>query len=167
MKKLAFIGSHAVGKTTLVYELASILKKMSFNVDVLTEVSRDSPFLINEDTTKKAQRRILFTQYIGEIEKENYDYLICDRSLIDNYAYYVHKFGRDKTIEPFILEHMKTYSNLFKVPINEKYRVSDGTRSIKRDFQKSIDEKVNELLDLFNIPFENYVGLGKVINSIK
>ena len=68
--KIGIIGTHAIGKTTLVYDLASSLKKQDFNAGILTEVSRNSPFPINEETTKEAQKWILFTQYLKEIEKE-------------------------------------------------------------------------------------------------
>ena len=68
--KIALIGAHATGKTTFVYEIAISLKKQGFNADILTEVSRDSPFPINEETTQEAQKWILFTQYLREIEKE-------------------------------------------------------------------------------------------------
>jgi nicotinamide riboside kinase len=167
MKKVAFIGTHGTGKTTLVYELASCLKKLDFNVDVLTEVSRENPFPINEQTTRESQKWILFTQYIKEIEKEGKcDYLICDRSLVDNYAYYVKKFGRDEKIEPFILDHMKTYFHLFKVPINKKYLTYDGKRSIDETFQKEIDGVVNDLLIKFEIPFQNYTCLNYAIEKI-
>lgn len=167
MKKVAFIGTHGTGKTTLVFDLASSLKKVGFNVDVLTEVVRDSPFPINKQTTRESQKWILFTQYIKEIEKEEKcDYLICDRSLIDNYAYYVNKFGRDEKLEPFILDHMKTYFHLFKVPINKKYLISDGKRSIEEAFQKQIDEVVDNLLVTFQIPFQNYTCLNNAIKIV-
>jgi Cdc6-like AAA superfamily ATPase len=49
--KLALIGTHGVGKTTLAHEICSLLKKADHNVDLVTEVARRSPFPINEATT--------------------------------------------------------------------------------------------------------------------
>jgi nicotinamide riboside kinase len=165
--KIALIGAHATGKTTRAYEIATSLKKMNFNVDVLGEVSRDCPFPINENTIPEAQKWILFTQYLREIEREKkYDYLICDRSLLDNYAYYVRKFGISKELEPFISNHILSYNYLFKVPINEEYLVSDGIRSIDKKFQRDIDKIIDELLIRFNTSFYNYTGLEEIIKII-
>lgn len=165
--KIALIGAHATGKTTLAYGIANSLKKKGFNVDFLGEVSRDCPFPINENTTKEAQKWILFTQYIKEIEKEGKcDYLICDRSLLDNYAYYVRRFGTSIELEPLIKEHLKTYGYLFKVPINERYLIDDGKRSIDKKFQKEIDEGVNNLLKRFKVKYCDYVSLNKTMGLI-
>ena len=38
--KIAFIGTHGVGKTTLCYELAAALKRLDLSVDLVKEVAR-------------------------------------------------------------------------------------------------------------------------------
>ena len=38
--KIAFIGSHGVGKTTLCYDLAGALKREGVHVDMVKEVAR-------------------------------------------------------------------------------------------------------------------------------
>jgi molybdopterin-guanine dinucleotide biosynthesis protein len=53
--KVAFIGSHGVGKTTLCYDLASLLKRQGVNVDIVKEVARLSPLPINRQTSLDAQ----------------------------------------------------------------------------------------------------------------
>ncbi len=57
--KLALIGTHGVGKTTLVYEVCSLLKKSHHNVELVTEVARQSPFPVNAETTLGGQLWIL------------------------------------------------------------------------------------------------------------
>lgn len=52
--KLAFIGSHGVGKTTLCYELAARLKRQDRNVELVMEVARRCPLPINRETTLPA-----------------------------------------------------------------------------------------------------------------
>jgi len=47
MIKLAFIGTHGVGKTTLCYDLGALLKKRGLHVDLVKEVARLSPLPIN------------------------------------------------------------------------------------------------------------------------
>jgi len=41
--KIAFVGSHGVGKTTLCFDLAAQLKRRGVNVDMVKEVARASP----------------------------------------------------------------------------------------------------------------------------
>ena len=53
--KLAFIGSHGVGKTTLCFDLASRLKRLDMDVDIVKEVARGCPLPINRETTLEAQ----------------------------------------------------------------------------------------------------------------
>ena len=68
--KIAFIGTHGVGKTTLCYELAASLKKRDLSVELVREVARECPLPINRDTTLKAQSWILHTQIARELEAE-------------------------------------------------------------------------------------------------
>ena len=63
--KVAFIGTHGVGKTTLCYGLAARLKARDVALEIVHEVARRCPLPINEATTVAAQAWILHTQ-IGE-----------------------------------------------------------------------------------------------------
>lgn len=49
--KLALIGTHGVGKTTLAYEVCSLLKRADHHVELVTEVARRSPIAANEGAT--------------------------------------------------------------------------------------------------------------------
>ncbi|HEY6552566.1 MAG TPA: hypothetical protein VI669_04385, partial [Vicinamibacteria bacterium] len=65
--KVAFIGTHCVGKTTLCYDLAAILKRRDVSVDMVKEVARSSPLPVNQKTSLEAQTWILTTQIAEEI----------------------------------------------------------------------------------------------------
>ncbi len=65
--KIAFIGSHGVGKTTLCYGLAARLKARDVAVEVVHEVARRCPLPINEETSVAAQSWILHTQIAEEL----------------------------------------------------------------------------------------------------
>src|SRR5512143_3369100 len=117
--KLAFIGTHGVGKTTLCYDLASVLKRQGLNIDVVKEVARLSPLPINRKTSLEAQLWILMSQVAEEIRSAaQHEVVICDRSVLDNYAYMTLACGRQKPIERFVDYWMKSYDVLFKVPIS-------------------------------------------------
>src|ERR1700723_2734827 len=84
--KLALVGTHGVGKTTLAYETCSLLKKADYNVELVTEVARRSPFPVNEGTTLDGQLWILHAQIAAELEASaRAPHIICDRSVLDNY----------------------------------------------------------------------------------
>jgi nicotinamide riboside kinase len=153
--KIAFIGTHGVGKTTLCYDLASLLKRQDLNVDIVKEVARLSPLPINRKTSLEAQTWILMTQVAEEIRSASqHEVVICDRSALDNYAYMVLACGRKRPVERFVDHWMKTYDLLFKVPMSGGSVSADGVRDTDEFFMRSIDQLVDTLLAGKKIPFE-------------
>lgn len=169
MKKIALIGTHGTGKSTLVYKLAAQLKEMEIDTEALREIARLCPLPINENTTKKSQEWIIYNQYIKEIEEQanNTDVLICDRSVLDGYVYYYNQIGENKIIENFIKEKIQTYDQIWKVPIYFSKLKNDGFRSTNKDFQKSIDETFNYLLYKLNINYYTFSGIEETAMSIQ
>jgi nicotinamide riboside kinase len=170
--KIAFIGTHGVGKTTLCYELAARLKRLDLSVDLVKEVARSCPLPINRETTVMAQEWILHTQIAQEIElTPAYDAIICDRAVLDNYAYLVHAAGRRPELEPFILSWMQTYDLLVKVPVVAP-PTFDGTRDVSIAFQRAIDRLIDELLADFSLtsvrlPATDRTGwISQVLNAL-
>lgn len=149
--KVAFIGTHGVGKTTLCFDLASRLKRLDLGVDIVKEVARTCPLPINRDTTLEAQAWILHAQVAAEIEAASrYEAVICDRSVLDNYAYMVARIGRRAEYEPLVRRWVQTYDGLFKVPILHAPSF-DGMRDLDATFQVEIDGVIEELLALFDV----------------
>lgn len=150
--KVAFIGSHGVGKTTLCFELAGRLKRMDYNVDIVKEVARDCPLPINRETNLDAQLWILHSQCAREImATARFELVVCDRSVIDNYAYLVHSEGRREDLHAWLQTWLKTYSYFIKVPIWSPPRF-DGTRDTGTDFQQAIDDTLESLMKQFALP---------------
>ncbi len=149
--KIAFIGTHGVGKTTLCYELAASLKRLDLSVDLVKEVARRCPLPINRDTTNDAQQWILHRQIAEEIELEPaFDVVVCDRAIIDNYAYLVNAAGRQPSLESLIRHWMGTYHLLVKVPVVAPPRY-DGTRDVSVEFQLAVDRVIDGLLDEYGL----------------
>jgi thymidylate kinase len=152
--KVAFIGTHGTGKTTLCYDLVGALKKQHLNADMVKEVARLSPLPVNRKTSLDAQTWILMTQVAEEIRSASqHDVVVCDRSVLDNYAYMAFACGRQKAIERFVDFWMKSYDLLFKVPIVEQAS-EDGFRDTDTFFIRSIDHLVDTLLLEKTIPHE-------------
>jgi nicotinamide riboside kinase len=156
--KIAFIGTHGVGKTTLCYELAAALKRGGRNVDVVKEVARQSPLPINQQTSFTAQLWILTTQIAEEIRSgSRHEVVVCDRSALDNYAYMVRACGRRPELEPFIDSWMRTYDVLFKVPVGLA-ATPDGVRDTDDAFVQAVDRTVDALLAEKGIAHERLTG---------
>ena len=149
--KIAFVGTHGVGKTTLCFDLASQLKRLDLGVDLVKEVARRCPLPINEQTTPDAQSWILHTQIAEELAAGAiYEVVICDRSVLDNYAYLVARAGRRTDLDPLVGSWITTYDALFKVPVLDAPSF-DGTRATSPTFQMQIDETIDRLIDDFGI----------------
>ena len=150
--KIAFIGTHGVGKTTLCFDLASRLKRLDLAVDIVKEVARRCPLPINQDTTLDAQAWILHTQIADEIAaRSQYQAVICDRSVLDNYAYLVNRVGRRPAYDALVRSWIATYDGLFKVPVIQAPSF-DGTRDVSLDFQREIDAVIETLVEAFHVP---------------
>jgi len=153
--KVAFIGTHGVGKTTLCYDLAAGLKKRDLSVELVREVARECPLPINRDTTVKAQAWILHTQIAWELVAEaKADVVCCDRAVLDNFCYLKRAAAGDPYVE--VLEHLvrawtATYDVLFRVPVLGNLRF-DGVRDTDLAFQHDIDSLIAAMLRDWNVP---------------
>ena len=144
--KVAFIGSHGVGKTTLCYGLAARLKARDVSLEVVHEVARQCPLPINEQTSVAAQSWILHTQVAAEIlAAERYPVVVCDRSVLDNYVYMMLAAGRQRALEAMMEAWMPTYDLLVLVPIVDEPR-ADGLRATDPSFQRAVEDGVRREL---------------------
>ncbi|HEY7114072.1 MAG TPA: ATP-binding protein [Thermoanaerobaculia bacterium] len=149
--KIAFIGTHGVGKTTLCFELAALLKKRDKTVELVREVARFCPLPINRDTTIAAQSWILHTEIAEELVAEHKaDVVVCDRSVLDNYCYLL-QTGRSPMLEPLVRWWTSTYGLLIKVPIVGALQF-DGLRDVDDAFQRAVDEKIEEMVAEWSVP---------------
>jgi len=150
--KLAFIGSHGVGKTTLCYGLAARLKIRDIAVEVVHEVARRCPLPINEETSVAAQSWILHAQIAEElVAQARYSAVICDRSVLDNYVYLLLAAGRQDSLETLVESWTRGYDLLVHVPIIEQPN-PDGIRSPSPAFQRAVDERLDRELADRGIP---------------
>ena len=136
-----------MGKTTLAFEVCSLLKKAHHNVELVAEVARRSPFPVNAATTFEGQLWILHAQIAAELDAGGRaPMVVTDRSVLDNYCYLVNKFGRQAALEPWLAWWMNSYALLVGVPPGDAEIPRDGFRSEDRAFQMRIHELLIELL---------------------
>ena len=151
MFKVALVGTHGVNKTTIAYELAGALKRRGRTVELITEIARDCPFPLNERATREAFQWIIARQIQLEIEKTpRADVLVCDRAVLDNFAYYVRRFGDAgddaRALGAYCLSWMNSYDLLVRLPITYPL-AADGFRSTDVNFQHEIDRLCDEMFE--------------------
>jgi nicotinamide riboside kinase len=153
--KIAIIGTHGTGKTTLAYHIAAEAKSRGFNARLINECARDCPFPLNEKFDLKGAQWIVATQIQKELQAEasKANFIVCDRSAIDPVMYLKHSSTKDLNICNELYHHqsyeclyefcnrwMITYDRIFFVIPTENKIVDDGVRSTDANFQKSIHE---------------------------
>jgi nicotinamide riboside kinase len=145
--KIAFIGSHGVGKTTLAFGLASRLKARDVSLEVVHEVARRCPLPINEETSVAAQSWILHTQVAEElVAAARYPVVLCDRSVLDNYVYLLLAAGEREPLATLVGHWMATYQMLVHVPIIGRLQ-PDGIRAADPAFQRLVEERLERELE--------------------
>ena len=151
MFKVALVGTHGVNKTTIAYELAGALKRKGKTVELLTEIARECPFPLNDQATREAYQWIIARQMQLEIEKSpRANILVCDRSVLDNFAYYVRRYTQNgdeaQALGAYCRSWMQTYDLLVRLTIAEPL-AADGFRSTDRGFQQEIDRLCDEMFE--------------------
>ncbi len=158
MKKIACIGTHSVGKSTLCYKLAHEYKIIGESVHIIQERVRFSPFPINGAMTKETTIWGCCNQISKELEACNrgFNIIICDRSPLDTFAYLRwFKLPEIPDLEAYAMEWMKTYDEIFFVrPDIGHTPFNDGIRSTDMDFILGVDNHLENLLDFQNLPIK-------------
>jgi nicotinamide riboside kinase len=90
MKKIAVIGTHGVGKTTLAHQICVTLKERNINATIIEEKVRSCPFPINEAATSDTDIWMVHTQVRAELEAvaQKYEAAVIDRCSLDAIVYW-------------------------------------------------------------------------------
>jgi nicotinamide riboside kinase len=150
--KIAVIGTHGVGKTTLVHIIAAHLLKQGKSTCVVDEVVRDCPFPINERSTVDGGYWIVTEQISRELtaEAKKYEFIVCDRSAIDPVMYLnAHDFKQHYCdLKDFAMKWMQTYDLIIYVkPMDNSKIMGDGFRDTNKRFQEKVDDEFNLCID--------------------
>lgn len=156
--KIAIIGTHSTGKTTLLNKLKTTLESRNFSTAVVPELARLCPFPINEETTMEAQEWIQNQQIIQENQlHQPKKILLCDRATLDNFAYFQRASrlrNRDvSSWEQRAALHMSSYHFIFKTHKLELPATDDGQRATDEGFRDEIDTTIHQLLDKHGIQY--------------
>ena len=149
--KIAFNGSHSVRKSNAVHAFASTIGRSGRSVEVGREVIRDNPLGLNEGATPEAQLWVLMAQVQQELElAKRADVLVTDRSVVDNFAYYLRvTTGEDPFgVEPLIRRWAATYDlSVRLLPVVGL--LADGVRSTSDAFRDEIEAILDRILPVY------------------
>jgi nicotinamide riboside kinase len=149
--KIAFIGSHSVRKTNAVHAFASAVGRAGRSVEVSREVIRLNPLGRNEGATAEAQLWVLMAQVKEELELTGVaDILVCDRSVVDNFAYFLRVTGGADPfgVEPLVRRWAQTY-DLFVRLLPDVELLPDGVRSTSDAFRDEIESILDRILPAY------------------
>ena len=159
--KINLTGTQGTGKTTVLNELSRIYPQFNIITEVVRNLS-STGVKINEEGDNKSQYAI-FSAY-QELFEQNKNY-ISDRGLVDVIAYDRYLYKHNKINQIVLLNHQQALRRFLKknpdvihvyFPI-EFDLVDDGVRSTNKEFQKSIDNYIVDILNEYNIDYIFYI----------
>ncbi len=164
--KLALSGAHGTGKTTLlnaVYDSLKADQKIAICREVprvIGEVVGDKEYFRRGKNTELRQCAIFLFQVMEDVfaaeSRSDISLTLTDRTMVDHLAYteiLFPEFGGTseyQVISNAVQRWLSTYDKVIKVPIEFQVE-DDGIREADVDFQKAIDEKIDELYVTFGV----------------
>lgn len=156
--KIAIVGTHGTGKSTLSYLMASHYKKKGKNVKIIQEVARSCPFPINHGMTVEAAKWIYYEHARKELEAEaKHDIVIGDRSVYDSFVYAMHfelVCPELRSLDILAHKHLQAYDRVFFVRPDIPLQ-TDGTRSPDVEFQRSVDEIFANVINVSHVSIKS------------
>jgi nicotinamide riboside kinase len=149
--KIAFIGSHSVRKSNAVHAFASTIGRAGRSVEVGREVVRFNPLGLNEGATAEAQLWVLMAQVQQELElASRAEVLVTDRSVVDNFAYYLRVTGGEDpfAVEPLIRRWASSYDLSVRL-LPDVGLLADGVRSTSDAFRDEIEAILDRILPVY------------------
>lgn len=166
--RIAIVGSHCTGKTSLMDKLAGNIEFIGYEFypEAIREI-RKLNFPCNEDTTDCSQLAML-ALHLLHLRNKN---MVTDRCILDNYvyAYMLRDRGSNisddcvNTLQHYFIESIEKYDIYAFCPAEFKL-VNDGFRMIDKQFQEEISEEILRTLVKY-IPGDKYILLHGETNQ--
>lgn len=147
-------------KSNAVHAFASTIGRAGRSVEVGREVIRFNPLGLNEGATPEAQLWVLMTQIQQELElASRAEVLVTDRSVVDNFAYYLRVTGGEDPfrVEPLIRRWASSYDLSVRL-LPDMGLLADGVRSTSDVFRDEIEAILDRILPIY-LPSDRCVSV--------
>ena len=160
--KVAIIGAHGSGKTTLAHEVVAALKRRSLMASICTDVARESHYISAGQHVPELQLDLFGRQIAAEAEcVRTNDIVVCDRTLLDR-AVYARLFFEPALSPPqrdlftamdgFVAVYMKSYHLLFRtVTTYTPSATPDTVRPTDPALQETFNQHLLNFLQSINV----------------
>lgn len=159
-RKYALVGSSGAGKTTLVYQVAGLLKVAGVHVETVISGDRRLPFPADRlEDTLDAQAYVIVNQARLELDRsctQGIDVVLSDRSVVDFLIYARETFPNAwdsvvmRSLEAFVKSWQLTYDQLFYVPMRAQYDTVEARPS--ESFARRVDDAIVRYLYGSSLP---------------
>ncbi|MHA1799489.1 MAG: AAA family ATPase [Candidatus Helarchaeota archaeon] len=168
--KIAFIGSHGVGKTTLCSSVHAGLKQRNIASYMIDEIASDLPkgFEVNEKTDFESQFYILLKQMERELiyTKKHYRVLCCDRSVLDSLAYSHNAMKTLKKIKMYEIRFMENFVKFWVTTYDYLFLVEPFANVIEDDNYRSTDVQFRDTIHEIILSYIEKMRIGRKIHII-
>jgi len=160
---IAFDGTHAAGKTTLIYSVASRIKELGVNCEVLIEPARNSPtadaiLLYNQGSFDMPAQLELFAMHIVQCVRATKDgsLIISDRTPISTMAYNEMLLADKTKHEEDLIKVAESFTNVWTAYYDIVFYCQDYFTSTQDDdkirrgddeFQRILDTRTRQLYE--------------------
>jgi nicotinamide riboside kinase len=152
--KIAIIGSHGTGKTTLLDYLKKDYPGFKHYGDIFRDIAKKTGYLRPRSIFEESGISVLVGAALGEYsDLETYANVLLDQGPVVMMAYYYAHSDEDNK---FLIKLAKYYSDMIDfyiyLPVNTIPLISDDMRPVELDFQQKVDLKLKEELIKMGIP---------------
>lgn len=158
--KIAVVGSQNTGKTTYISDFVKKWSMYKTPEKTYRDIIKEKNLSINENGTEESQKIILDALVDQAIEYSKKDFVILDRSVLDNLAYTswlnLYEKVSDKFLDQtrlIVRETLKLYDILFFLPLTKFSNIEikeDGLRSIDPVYRQEIDTIFKAFQESYN-----------------
>lgn len=158
--KIAVIGTQNIGKTTYINDFLKKWPMYKTPEKTYRDIIKEKKLNCNENGDEESQKVILDCLVDQTIDSSKDDFIIMDRSVLDNLAYtsWLNLYGKvsDSFLEKtktIVKETLKLYDVLFFLPITKFSNIEikdDGLRSIDPVYRQEIDTLFKAFQDSYN-----------------
>lgn len=167
--RILFTGAQGTGKTSVIECLSDDVPKVR---NITRSTAKENNCAINTNGCDTSQK-LIFDAYLKALNAN--EFFVAERSLIDVYAYTLHQASigmcsgetvrlQLSMLKEFVHKHKDDIYVYFPI---EFELVADGTRSVDKEYQKAIDEYIQDTLKAFKVKYITVSGsIGQRVETI-